>query len=524
MKNTKIIISIIVLSLGLGGCTDWLSIRPEGQTVLDDFWKSESQATSVLASCYKGLSNYGCMERMLVWGEVRSDNVVSGMAIASNLDLAKVLSQNISPTNVYADWASFYSVINYCNTFLHYAPGVMNSDQNFTLAKLHALESEALAIRALCYFYLVRAYKDVPLVLEPSINDTQDYAVAKAKEREILDQIISDLLTAKKYARVEYSKGEYNKGRFTLTSINALLADVYLWDGQYANCVDACNSVLADNTLALVAGEDVISDVFYKGNSTESIFELQFDKKDIQYNYLTANMYGIISSEIAAALSFPKFLTRAGDYSPFNYAASAVKESQNDIRETNFYGTTVNGTGYSIYKYALSQCVLNSDQTVTPVYRSSGSTTNWIVYRKSDVLLMKAEALVQLNNGDNGLKEALHMVNTTYSRSNMTSDTLQFSNYSDRGAMEKLVLRERQRELMFEGKRWFDLMRLVRRNNNSSSVILSYISPKLSGNVLSKNKLSVIDALYMPIPKSELDVNPNLVQNPFYENTSTQSY
>jgi starch-binding outer membrane protein, SusD/RagB family len=521
MKNTKIIISIIVLSLGLGGCTDWLSIRPEGQTVLDDFWKSESQATSVLASCYKGLSNYACMDRMLVWGEVRSDNVVSGAYTTS--DLIKVMTQNISPTNGYANWSSFYEVINYCNTFLHYAPGVLNSDQNFTPNKLHSLESEALAIRALCYFYLVRAYKEVPLVLNPSINDTQDYAVAKSTERQILDQIIADLLQAKQYARIEYSSGEYNKGRFTLTSINALLADVYLWDQQYANCVTACNNVLADNALELVAGEDVISDVFYKGNSTESVFELQFDKKNIQNNYLVSNMFGVNRATDGSLLSFPKYLTRSGDFSPFNYAASAAKESQNDIRETNFYGTTGNGAGYSIYKYALSQCTLNADQTVTPVYRTSGTTTNWILYRLSDVMLMKAEALVQLDKNDNDLKEALHMVNTTYHRSNMNSDTLQFGNYPDKGTMAKLVLRERQRELMFEGKRWFDLMRLVRRNNDPTA-ILTYITPKLSGDVLGKNKLSVLDALYMPIAKSELDVNPNLKQNSFYENTSTQSY
>jgi SusD family. len=521
MKNTKIIISIIVLSLGLGGCTDWLSIRPEGQTVLDDFWKSESQATSELAACYKGMTDNDFMERMLVWGEVRSDNVVPGAFIY--VDLLKVLNQNISPTNAYANWSSVYKVINYCNTFLHYAPGVVNSDQNFTLTKLHSLESEALAIRSLCYFYLVRAYKEVPLVLDPSINDTQNYAVAKATERQILDQIIADLLQAKQYARIEYASGEYNKGRFTLTSINALLADVYLWDQQYANCVAVCNSVLSDNTLELVAGENMISDVFYKGNSTESIFELQFDKKNIQYNYLVNNMFGVFSAQTGSELSFPVYLVSGNTYSPFKYAASAAGESQNDIRETNFYGTTTNGSGYSIYKYALSQCTTNSDQTVNPVYRTSGSTTNWILYRLSDVILMKAEALVQQDNSDSDLKEALHMVNITYHRSNVNSDTLQFANYPDKGSMTKLVLRERQRELMFEGKRWFDLMRLVRRNNDPS-VALAYLSPKLSGDVLSKNKLSVIDALYMPIAKSELDVNPNLKQNPFYENTSTQSY
>ena len=520
MKNTQLIIILFALSLGLSGCTDWLSIRPEGETVLQDFWKSESQATSELASCYKGLSNYDCMQRMLVWGEVRSDNVMAGTNPYA--DLTKVLNFNISPTNAYADWSSFYAVINYCNTFLYFAPTVMNSDPNFTASKLHALEAEALAVRALCYFYLVRTYKEVPLVLTPSINDTQDYTVAKSTERQILDQIIADLLVAQKNARTDYGKGAYNKGRFTKNGVNALLADVYLWDQQYANCVEACNNVLNDNSLSLVDGQNVIPEVFYKGNSTESIFELQFDK-DVQYNYLVDFMYGYAGTDNnLGQLCFPAFLAATKTNSPFSYSGSAVKESEKDIRGISFFGTTGNGAnGNCIYKYALSDCSYNSDQTAaTPTYRSPAYTTNWIVYRLSDVILMKAEALVQLGSNDN-LKEAMQMVNITYLRSNLT-DSLQFSNYGDKGTMEKLVLRERQRELMFEGKRWFDLMRLARRNDDASA-ISAYISPKMTGDGLGKNKMSVMDALYMPISKSELEVNKNLVQNQFYLSTNSSN-
>ncbi len=493
------------------GCTDFLNIRPENQTVLEDYWQSESQATAVLASCYVALNN--TVDRMFIWGELRSDNVVEGNS--TNLDMLKILSVSITPTNGYSNWGSFYSIINYCNTFLYYAPDVVNKDQTFTPGKLHTLEAEALTIRALCYFYLVRTFKEVPLVLNPSISDQQNYYVGKSTERVILDQIISDLLKAQQTARTDFGKGAYNKGRVTLNTVNTLLADVYLWDQQYANCVDACNKVLEDKTLSLVNGDKMLTDVFYTGNSTESIFELQFDK-DIQYNYMPNWFFGYQDKTHLGQLSYPKFLTRSGDYSPFNYKGAPVVESDKDIRENSFYSTTTNGTGYSILKYATIQVVESADGlSYTPIYRSEATSVNWILYRLSDVMLMKAEALVQLDRNDDDLKDALKLVNKTYLRSNSTADSLQFNNYSDKGNMEKLVLRERQRELMFEGKRWFDLMRLARRKNDPSAM-LAFISPKLSGDAMSKNKMSVMDALYMPVLKSEIDINPLLIQNPFY--------
>jgi len=512
MKHIKYIVMAVSISL-LGACSEWLDLRPESEIVLDDYWQTESQATAVLSAGYRALILPAAIERMLVWGELRSDNLVEGSG--TNLDMLRMMNVNITPTNLYADWGIFYEIINYCNTFLHYAPEVVKKDQNFTESKLHQMEAEALAIRSFAYFYLVRAFRDVPLILEPSIHDLQEYEQPKAAEREILNQIIDDLLKAKQFARADYGKGAYNKGRFTRNAINALLADVYLWDQQYANCIAVCQEIIGDKTLKLVEGDKVMNEVFYLGNSTESIFELQFDK-DIQHNTTVNWAYGY-SGVPTGQLSFPLFLTSKGNFSPFNYAASAIKESTEDLREDHFIGTSVNGTGYSILKYAVINVTENADGTFTPRYRTSAATTNWVVYRLSDIMLMQAEALVQLSpDNTQNFRSALTLVNTTYLRSNETADSLSFNAYANQSDMEKLVLRERQRELMFEGKRWFDLMRIVRRKGDPSA-ILAYLSPKLSGDNMQLKRLSVIDGLYMPVSKAELDINPKLTQNPFYE-------
>jgi len=517
MKKITIYLSALLL-LGLTSCNDWLDLKPENETILEDYWQSESQATDVLAGCYRGLTRDGCIERMMVWGELRSDNVDEGNSMSE--DMKKILSINITPTNDYANWGSFYSVINYCNTFLHYAPLVVNKDENFTEAKLHTLEAEALTIRALCYFYLVRAFRDVPLIITPSISDETNFNIPKSSEREVLDQIIKDLNTAKQYAKPNFGTETFTKGRVTKNAVNAILADVYLWDQQYQNCVAQCDLVLEDKSLELVKGVDVVSEVFYAGNSTESIFELQFDK-NTQYNNPVRNFYGFYDSSNKGLWSYPAFLAPTGPYTPFRYQPATMNESASDIREITSVNYIENGEGYKIAKYTLmAYMVINNTEAVA--YRSSSTSPNWILYRLSDIMLMKAEALTQLNRDDSDLKSALELVNQTYLRSNLTADSLQFNKYPDKGSMQELVMRERHRELMFEGKRWFDLMRLVKRTNEPTS-ILKYIGPKLTGDNLQIKKMSVMDALYMPVHQSQIDINPNLIQNPFYEDIESSS-
>ena len=95
---------------------------------------------------------------------------------------------------------------------------------------------------------------------------------------------------------------------------------------------------------------------------------------------------------------------------------------------------------------------------------------NWIIYRLSDVMLMKAEALVEMvneNGNDNGngnekalsdslLNEAFKIANAVSKRSNWSSTEKDLirEDYSTKALMQELVIAERQRELMFEGKRW----------------------------------------------------------------------
>lgn len=431
-----------------------------------------------------------------------------------------MLNVDISPDNEYCHWGSMYTIINYCNNFLYYAPGVVDKDPNFTESKLRAMEAEVLTIRALSYFYLVRTFNEVPWIDNPSIDDAQEYNIPTSPEDTILNHLIDDLNTALIYSRDKFEIDNYNKGRITRNAVRALLADIYLWMEEYDLCIASCDQILNDlGQLDLVPGEDVIEKVFYEGNSTESIFELQFDD-DIMVNWTTRNFFGYDGYEVGE-WSFPAVLV-TGNGSPYNYQAGALKESKEDLREKDFLSKQKGGDLYFVFKYAGAIRQEDESSGVSDyIYRSN--TSNWIVYRLSEIMLMKAEALIQLETNPG---EALGLINKTYLRSNvdLPDQELQIENYNTKLALEKLLLRERQRELMFEGKRWFDLMRLARRADEPTP-LLNYVVKKFTGTAsIQTTKMSVMDALYLPIHTDELKANTALEQNPFYELISEGLY
>jgi len=520
----KKIIYTVLLLVGLlfatTGCTAWLTIKPEGEVVLEDFWQSESSVESVLASCYRGLTEDDCISRMIVWGELRSDNMISS-GIAST-DMKKILDGDITSSNSFSSWASFYSVINYCNTVLYYAPSVVSRDLNFTQGDLRRVQAEAKTIRALCYFYLVRAFKEVPYVTIASVDDNQNYNFVKSTEDVVLDSLVIDLNAVRNWASNDFGNGAMNKGKITRNAVNTLLADIYLWKNDYTNCITACDRVLADTTLKLEAEDVVYPMVFSAGNSTESIFELQFND-NVQVNNTVRSLYGSSDFELGA-LSFPATLAFntndkvAGLYSPFAYKvpSTTVVEGLDDVRAKDSY--YLYGGKYYIYKYAgYGRIVTNSGVTT---YTFRNTTPNWIIYRKSDVILMKAEALAQLGSTAE-LKEAVDLVNLTYTRSNVLDAPLDVANYISKEEVQKLVLRERQREFLFEGKRWFDLVRLARRDGTTTNMNM-YVETKASGAGGSLGA-PVLNAMYMPVNKAELEANPYMTQNPFYEESGSSS-
>ena len=133
---------------------------------------------------------------------------------------------------------------------------------------------------------------------------------------------------------------------------------------------------------------------------------------------------------------------------------------------------------------------------------------------------MKAEALVEL--GD--IAGAVDMVSYTYDRAHPDLETgslkAQYPASTSQSVIRDLVFDERQREFLFEGKRYFDLVRRMRREGSPTNIVNTYLMRKYTSMSLDettvRSKLDDKDAIYLPIHEEELRVNPLLVQNRFY--------
>ena len=161
------------------------------------------------------------------------------------------------------------------------------------------------------------------------------------------------------------------------------------------------------------------------------------------------------------------------------------------------------------------------------LFRSSNS--NWIFYRLADVLLMKAEALTEqamTDNNQDKLSQALALIKQIRIRGNAPESTDLFYQQTgnlDAKTMEEFVLMERAREFAFEGKRWFDLLRLAQREDFNDRT-MGYLI-RMAVLAAPPEKVSIIQSkwqtnsgsLYLPINASEIQRNKRLVQNDFYD-------
>lgn len=498
--------------IALSSCDDFFDLKPTNEMVLDEYWESEDDVLSITGAAYRAMQEPGFMQRLIVWGEFRSDNVILG-TIAGD-DLYYIASLNLLPSNGYAYWGDFYNVINLCNTVEHFAPTVCEKDPNFTQAKMKAYVAEMKAVRAWCYFTLVRAFRDIPFVTEPIIDDTQTFQVAQSDPDEVIDWLISDLKAVENDAPTGWTNSAYTKGRMTQAALRTLIAEMSLWRNNYSDCITYCDKVLNDPGVKLTAETSNVynRNLFITGGSTETIFELDFTRKNIP-NYTVCEFYGTTGGHNGWAHQQMK---------AYDFTTTQLF-SKSDVRQYDAFYYNSGLAAFPIKKYI----AYRNEQKVEDVRESDYVTgdageSNWIIYRLPDLWLMKAEALVETGNN---LEEAFNLVMRTYDRANATAGagSLAFSDYASQDRMRELVFDERQREFLFEGKRYWDILRRINRDRTQfSNIVNTYLSPKYVSLDQStvKAKLSELDGMYMPIKDTELKANLLLEQNQFYKVSS----
>lgn len=582
LKNIiKVGVATIVAVTGFSSCSDFLTIYPTDKTIGEDFWKSKEDVQEMVAGAYSSMCSYDCQTRAIIWGAFRSDELVK-YSNYNDAGLDNINVVNLLPTNGYNNWAAFYSVINRCNIVLNHAPHVMEIDPVFTGGDYQITRAQMLALRSLCYFYLVRTFRDVPYTTQSYEDDDQFMTIPQTCPDSVLQFCIRDLEEAEQGIMKSGSYGDWrDKGYFTRDAVNALLADIYLWRGSmtksqsdYQKCIEYADKVInakdayfkatsSDfssgsgeiDPYHLLKGDMAMYQIFTIGNSRESILEWQYDGTN-NSNTGLENMYYESGNSNSHATTSVLMASQIFNYFADNsntIQGQKVFTTTHDLRYwNNTYGVNNNeATELSIRK------MVNNSYSPVPTNSTVGEqksnsrgfdyfAQNWIVYRLTDVMLMKAEALVQLYNmggkaeGDTRNEEAFNICKYVNDRAlsddNKASYALKYSTYRDK--MEDLVLAERARELCFEGKRWFDLMRYNYRHTTTQADLTKMLSQEgytIVNNsdeffnlalrkytVPSAMKVKMRDEryLYMPINQDEVELNTNLQQNPVYKSAA----
>ena len=623
----KKILSVILSSFALVSCVDTV-LLPDDKTVEEDFWQTKTDVEMMVNGAYSSMATANIQSRLVVWTS-RSDELNVNTAL-NNSNLNQIYSANIQTTNAYNSWGDLYAVINNCNLVISKSESVMNIDPNYLEGDHQNNVAQMKALRSLCYFYLIRVFRDVPLILEPYKESSAEMNVSQSAPAVVLDQIIADLEEVKNNTLSSQNVSNWKRcGYFTRDGVYALLADVYLWkasiygdESSYDKCIECCNTI-RNNRINAAGGQrpsafDLDDDGFnlnmyanfYSlfatgGNDDESLFELQYTD-----NTALCNLFFKYKKDLRTPA--PQFYTNsvyaqisADDAHVFNHA----NYSKDARGFESVYSFNVAGDdGFMVRKMVANQGLpytASSDITgeAQGEREYTGYDQNWIIYRVSDVMLMKAEALVQkaaLRAAANAnivneiaaattAQDSLNLANqllevnkgiaqynitaarqaqiistrartdmlseidstkykindTEYSGSNLAAFVrTQVNTYNGFSStakdLEKLVMDERARELCFEGKRWFDLLRYNYRHTTGVNYnvilgaqggafaqnydeMLKLIARKYTsgGGTGVTAKMPTEPYLYMPIIQSEIEVNPALVQNPVYTDGGT---
>ncbi|MBJ2176047.1 RagB/SusD family nutrient uptake outer membrane protein [Aureibaculum sp. A20] len=454
MKNFKKIITGLIVLLTLSCSDDILDNDPVSSFSAQGFYQTSADAQSGVYGIYDALQST-FRTNFSHWGEGRADAVNTNH---SGDPLA--LQQNtLSKSITTARWNNIYETISRANYAIKYIPEVFETESEFSLQ----LIAQARALRALSYFYAVKIWGDVPLVVEPYESVDQEFFIDRVNKEEVLDQVITDLIFASENCRETFSSND-SRILFTQGAANALLTHVYMWRKDYENAVVSAEKVLDNNLYSLVSMNDW-SKIFTSGYTNESIFEIAYD--DTQTSGLRT-LYAVGSDS---------------DYFPSVSFRNSFEDD--DQRKDLIYDTT-NANPRKIWKFFGKDF---NDESADP------SANNIVLLRLADIILLKAEAHNKLNEVD----EALSLLNLIRNRAGIGTldETEAISMYGD---VESAILHERSIELSFEGHRWFDLVR--------TGKAIEVMNPI--------NGLSDEANFVWPLHEDALNKNPKLEQNQFY--------
>ncbi|MBO9619597.1 MAG: RagB/SusD family nutrient uptake outer membrane protein [Niabella sp.] len=474
----KLLIVLVVL-LSLGSCKkSFLDQSPNIALTIDKAITSEASMLEAVAGMYRSMTTYYTFGRNYsVFGDLLSDNVYLSSTNSSRfLSQSGFLWTGESP-EASALWQNTYFSILQANRIL--ASNLQRTEN------VNYLLGECYTARALCYFYLVNWFAQpftvsatapgVPLVIIPANITGPLVLPARNTVAEVYTQMVKDLDSAASLMPADPKMHPNTTNFFSKAAAKALQARCYLFMGDYAKARDAALGLVQNGGFTLAGDKNTFNSYWAatagRTDKLESIFGLNNPAaanngvEGIDYIYSSKGFGDLLATDSLYQL-----------YSPTDYRRGLIADS---VRNKN--------QAYVVKKY---QNATNTDRDEVKLLRYA------------EVLLTLAESYARTNDKDNAL---------LYLNSLAKKRDPSFAGYDAGMTLADIttaILKERQKELAFEGLRFFDLARTnvsYARENMGTKAYSNY--PQV---------LQTDFRRIQPIPRNELNVNPNIAPNPGY--------
>jgi len=496
----KIFYIILFSAVLFSSCSDELDLQPISSATTETFYKSTNDFVSGVNSVYNDLKAYP--DRLLNLSETRSDNLyaVSDGGVRDWEGINSFHKTIASNPYISEAWLSDYNGIYRANVVLSKLEESGSVITDATLRK--RLEAETKFLRAFYYFDLVRLFGKVPVITTP-VSVADALTVERSSVTDVYTQIIADLQFAVTNLPETYATAD--KGRVTKFAAQGVLAMVYMTRSgptyniegpglglnEWSQALTLLNSIISSGKFSMLTK---YADIF--GYANENNAEVLFD---VQY---ITGQNPVLGSTFAWVLVPDTWFQAQGKAVQGGLTIRPVSNllissfETGDVRKdfsivpTYTYNGTVEDRPF-FRKYV--------DLTKVPSNRLDWPI-NFIVLRYTDILMLKAECIL---NGANGTQDEVDaIVNAVRKRAGLTTTV---SNVT-----KAQLMTERQKEFMAEGTRWHDLVR----SGQVESVMSSWITA-----IDVKKQMQPFQTNYIiyPVPQSEIDVKNGLyTQNAGY--------
>lgn len=498
----RVLSGMLILGMLMSGCNKKLDIESTHLVNEKNNWKTITDTRSALLGTY-GLLRAAMADNNGDWlyGELRNGD----FAATSRLDLKAIIGNNLNApypvVQSLSNWRRFYAVINSASIFINRAHEVMALDKQYTEKNYQVDIAQMRALRAFAYFYMARIWGNVPLI--KSVNDGSFEETKRSPISEVLGYAETELLKAVDDLPYIYgniydpvfpglyygqSISAWNGVLMTKISAYAILAHVAAWNGRYIDASGYARFVLDQASKAgasniTTANMTRIDGFFYDKNSNQ-IFALPFAWSDREIS-LDGHIEDLTLAAPLVVRPVPQM------YIPDPTILSIFDEPKDERFSVNPVNGKVitdyfTGFGSSNTIFSKVKCIRNASTDGSFALFSSS-----IVFtRLEEIALLYAESMAVLGNPQPAI-DALDGIRLSRG----------LTKYS--GTKEGLIdaiFRERRRELMGEGWRWYDQIRYKKIMNNDAQF----------------NKLISTDGIYWPISQDVLRRNSLLVQNEYW--------